>query len=66
MLELRCKVEADIRKFLLRKGERVACIGKEDVAPVLVNGHVGVLTTLEVGKLLSIVTLNPASLVYRY
>ena len=32
---------------------------------MLVNGHIGVLTTLEVGELLLIVALNPAGLVNR-
>jgi hypothetical protein len=57
-------VETDIWELLLRKGKRVACIGKEHISAVLVYRHICVLAALEICKLLGIVALNPAGLVY--
>ena len=56
-------MELNIREFLLGKSQRIACVGKEYIAIVLILCHIGVLATLEVGKLLGIVALDPTSLV---
>ena len=65
LLKLRCEVEANILEILLRKGECIACVGKEYIASVLIDSHIRVLATLEVGQLLGVVALNPARLVDR-
>ena len=65
MLNLRGEVEADILEVLLGQGEGVARVGQEDIAAMLIDSHVGMLTALEITQLLLIVTLNPASLVDR-
>ena len=49
LLKLRCEVEANILEILLRKGESVAGVGEEDIAAVLIDSHIRVLATLEVG-----------------
>ena len=59
-------MELNLWKFLLGECERVAGVGEEDIAAVLVGGHICVLTTLKVSKLLGIVALDPAGLVDRY
>ena len=59
-------MEADILEVLLCEGKGVARVGEKYVAAMLVDGHVGVLAPFEVGKLLGIVALDPARLVYRY
>ncbi len=59
-------MEADILEVLLREGKGVARVGEEDVAAMLVDGHVRVLASLEVGQLFGVVALDPARLVYRY
>ena len=56
-------MELNIREFLLGECERVASVGKEDITAMLVEGHVGVLASLEVSELLGVVALDPASLV---
>ena len=48
-LKLRGEVEANILEILLRKGESIAGVGEEDIASVLINSHICVLATLEVG-----------------
>ena len=58
--EFRGEVEPDILEILLREGESVARVGEEDVAAVLVDGHVGVLAAFEVGQLRGVVALDPA------
>ena len=63
--ELRGEVEADVLEILLRQRQPVARVGEEDVAAVLVDGHVGVLAALEIGQLPGIVTFDPARLVDR-
>ena len=62
LLELTRKVELDILKVLLSHRENVARVGKENVTTVLVLCHILILTFLECLKFLSIVALNPASL----
>ena len=59
-------MEADILEVLLCEGKGVTRVGEEDVAAMFVDGHVRVLAPFEVGKLLGIVALDPARLVYRY
>ena len=63
--ELRGEVEPDLLEILLGQGQGVARVGQEDVASVLVHGHVGVLAALEVGQLCGVVALDPAGLVDR-
>lgn len=63
--EFRGEVEPDILEILLREGESVARVGEEDVAAVLVDGHVGVLAAFEVGQLRGVVALDPAGFVDR-
>ena len=58
-------METNILEILLRKGESIAGVGEEDIASVLIDSHIGVLATLEVGKLLGIVALDPSGVVYR-
>ena len=63
--ELRGEVEADVLEILLRQRQPVARVGEEDVAAVLVDGHVGVLAALEIGQLRGVVALDPAGFVDR-
>ena len=63
--ELRGEVETDILEVLLCEREPVARVGEEDVAAVLVDGHVGVLAALEIGQLLGVVAVDPAGFVDR-
>ena len=58
-------MEADILEVLLRESQPVAGVGEENVAAVLVHGHVGVLAALEVGQLRGVVAVDPAGLVDR-
>ena len=62
-LKLGGKVEFNIREFFLCERKRIACVGEEYITTVLINSHVSVLTALEVGELLGVVALNPASFV---
>ena len=62
-LKLRCESELYILEIVLSQRECITRIGKEDVAAVLVDSHIGVLATLEVGQLLGVVALYPAGLV---
>ena len=55
-----------ILEILLRQRQRVARIGKEDVAAMLIDSHVSMLASLEIGKLRLIFGLNPTRLVNRY
>jgi hypothetical protein len=39
-LKLRSKIESNILKVLLRQSQSIACVGEEDIAAVLINGHI--------------------------
>ena len=65
-LYLRCELEADIFEVLLSNSQRVACISKEYIAAMLIDGHIGVLAALEISELSLVVRLYPACLVDRY
>ena len=61
--ELTGKMELDVLEVLLRHGEHIARVGEEDVAALLVLGHILVLALLEVLQLGLVVALYPAGLV---
>ena len=56
-------MELDVFKILLRHAQHVARIGKKDIAPLNILGHVLVLALLEVLEFLLVICLYPASLV---
>ncbi len=60
MLKFTGKVELNMFKLFLGHGEDVAGVGEEDIAALLVLGHVLVFTLLEVLELLRVVALYPA------
>ena len=59
-------MEFDVREFLLRKSQCVACISQEHIAVMLILRHIGVLAAFEILQLLIVITLYPTSLMYRY
>ena len=58
-------MEADILEVLLSQRQRIACVCQEYIATMFIDSHIGVLAAFEVGELLLIVALDPASLVDR-
>ena len=56
-------MELDVFKILLRHAQHVARIGKKDIAPLNILGHVLVLALLEALEFLLVICLYPASLV---
>ena len=62
LLKLRGEFEADVGEFLDCEGEGVGGICEEYIPAVLVDSHIRELAAFEVGELLGIVALDPASL----
>ena len=56
-------MELDVLEVLLGHREDIAGVGEEDIAALLVLGHVLVFTLLEVLELLRVVALYPAGLI---
>ena len=63
MLILARKMEADVLKVVLSHLQHITAVGEEDVAAVLVLGHVLKFALLELLKLLCVIALDPAGLV---